>query len=65
MGLSLGGLKPTARNTAPLDEEVTMLMAEFDVDKDGSVSREEFRESLQRWEPSAVPKEGLGNPTDG
>mmetsp|Transcript_10171 Transcript_10171/g.30570 ORF Transcript_10171/g.30570 Transcript_10171/m.30570 type:complete len:554 (-) Transcript_10171:2400-4061(-) len=48
MGLSLGGLKPTKRNTASLDEEVTMLMTEFDANNDGAVSRDEFRSSLQR-----------------
>lgn len=54
MGLSLGGLKPTKRNTASLDEEVTMLMTEFDANNDGAVSRDEFRSSLQRSPPPSL-----------
>lgn len=53
MGLSLGGLKPNSRSRGSLDQEVSMLMAEFDVNNDGSVSRDEFRTSLRRSRPPA------------
>lgn len=48
MGLSLGGLDLKTRDGRSLDSEVALLMAEFDTNKDGAVSRDEFRESLQR-----------------
>jgi hypothetical protein len=48
MGLSLGGLPKTAGENADIDSEVGMLMTEFDSNQDGSVSREEFRSSLER-----------------
>lgn len=48
MGLSLGGLPKTAGELADIDTEVGMLMSEFDSNNDGSVSREEFRSSLER-----------------
>jgi hypothetical protein len=48
MGLSLGGLPKTAGENADIDSEVGMLMSEFDSNQDGSVSREEFRSSLER-----------------
>lgn len=48
MGLSLGGLPKTAGENADIDSEVGMLMTEFDSNQDGSVSREEFKSSLER-----------------
>jgi Ca2+/Na+ antiporter len=48
MGLSLGGLPKTAGQNADIDSEVGMLMTEFDSNQDGSVSREEFKSSLER-----------------
>lgn len=48
MGLSLGGLDLKAGGGGSLDSEVALLMAEFDTNKDGAVSRDEFRDSLQR-----------------
>lgn len=47
MGLSLGGL-PGGSPKNGVDAEVSMLMSEFDSNNDGSVSREEFRSSLER-----------------
>jgi Ca2+-binding EF-hand superfamily protein len=48
MGLSLGGLPKTAGENADIDTEVGMLMTEFDSNQDGSVSRDEFKTSLER-----------------
>ncbi len=48
MGLSLGGL-PGGDPKNGIDAEVSLLMSEFDSNNDGSVSREEFRSSLERW----------------